>query len=117
MEKEIGRKLDFNEVVHHLNEDKLDNDIGNLRIMTRAEHSRLHAKPPYFSEYARQRSIEYHTGKPARNRKLSEDDVVFIKEHYIPRDKTYGGRALGRKFGVDHFTISKIIHGEFYKTF
>ncbi|MFN7610831.1 MAG: HNH endonuclease [bacterium] len=30
------------EVLHHLNEDKTDNRIGNLRLMTRAEHNRLH---------------------------------------------------------------------------
>lgn len=30
------------EVLHHINEDKTDNRIGNLRLMTRAEHNRLH---------------------------------------------------------------------------
>lgn len=30
------------QVLHHINEDKTDNRIGNLQLMTRAEHNRLH---------------------------------------------------------------------------
>lgn len=42
MERHIGRKLQRNEVVHHINGDKLDNRIENLALMTRTEHQHLH---------------------------------------------------------------------------
>lgn len=42
MEKYIGRKLRKEEIVHHVNENRLDNRIENLKIMTPGEHSRLH---------------------------------------------------------------------------
>ena len=44
MEKYLGRYLGENEIVHHKNEDTLDNDIKNLILMTASEHSREHAK-------------------------------------------------------------------------
>lgn len=42
MEQHIGRKLNGDEVVHHIDHNRHNNDISNLRLMTRAEHTRLH---------------------------------------------------------------------------
>ena len=42
MENHINRLLDDNEVVHHINEDKLDNRIENLQVMLNSEHTRQH---------------------------------------------------------------------------
>lgn len=44
MEQAIGRKLKKNEVVHHIDFNRSNNDISNLQLMTRAEHSALHRK-------------------------------------------------------------------------
>ncbi len=44
MEQHLGRGLRPNEIVHHNNEDKLDNRLANLELMTRAEHA-LHHRP------------------------------------------------------------------------
>lgn len=44
MEKHIGRRLYRNECVHHINHDRQDNRIDNLRLMTVSEHARLHAR-------------------------------------------------------------------------
>lgn len=42
MEAVLDRHLGLEEIVHHINGDKLDNRIENLRVMSRAEHVRLH---------------------------------------------------------------------------
>jgi len=42
MEKRIGRRLKPNECVHHKDEDRANNKLSNLELMTRSEHARLH---------------------------------------------------------------------------
>lgn len=42
MEQHLGRTLSADEVVHHINHDKLDNRIENLEVMDRRAHSCLH---------------------------------------------------------------------------
>lgn len=42
-EEGLGRRLRPDELAHHVDENKSNNDPLNLQPMTRAEHSRLHA--------------------------------------------------------------------------
>lgn len=42
MEQYLGRKLERNEVVHHIDGNKFNNDISNLRLLTNSEHAKLH---------------------------------------------------------------------------
>lgn len=43
MEALLGRKLKRNEVVHHINGNKIDNRLENLQLMSAEEHVKLHA--------------------------------------------------------------------------
>lgn len=42
MEIYLGRKLGWDDVIHHINEDKLDNRIENLSLTNHSEHVKLH---------------------------------------------------------------------------
>lgn len=109
MEQHLGRKLDSKEVVHHINGDPRDNRLENLQVMSLSEHGRMHGK---------------HYKPPINNRrgysnvwcrKLTNEQVDFIREHYIPGDREFGTRALGRKFGVCHQCIMHVIDGTTYR--
>lgn len=42
IEKHLGRYLSTNEVVHHIDGNKSNNSLENLRLMTNEDHSRFH---------------------------------------------------------------------------
>lgn len=42
MEEFLGRKLKKDEVVHHRDENRLNNDISNLELLEKREHDRYH---------------------------------------------------------------------------
>ena len=44
MECYLGRWLKENETVHHINGDRKDNRLKNLKLMTRSEHTKYHRK-------------------------------------------------------------------------
>lgn len=44
MERHLARKLDPSEIVHHINGNKTDNRLGNLKLWTQSEHV-IHHKP------------------------------------------------------------------------
>ena len=88
-------------VINHMDGNKLNNDVSNLEWVT-------------FSENTRHAVLNgLQKGLPGENNpnaKLTQDDVQWIREHYIKRSKEYGSRALGKKFSVDHSVILDIIN-------
>jgi len=44
MEQHLHRMLEPHELVHHINGDKVDNDIDNLVVITKRLHSLIHDK-------------------------------------------------------------------------
>lgn len=115
MEQYLGRELSRTEVVHHKNGDKWDNRIENLEVMSLSEHARMHAIERGFSEKFVASGPRFKKGEPNFScRKLTPDQVLYIREHYIPRDKEYGSRALGRRLNVSHFAILDVVNGRSY---
>lgn len=57
----------------------------------------------------------YRAGSTTFAVKLTPEDVVYIRENYIARDKEFGTLALAQKFGVDRGTIYKIVENETWR--
>lgn len=62
------------------------------------------------------RMIQERSGhEGSTRRKLTSDQVKYIRENYIPRDKVYGCRAFSRLFNVDKTVIDGILKEKTYR--
>ncbi|MCP1545360.1 HNH endonuclease signature motif containing protein [Methylorubrum extorquens] len=51
VEKDLGRRLADDEIVHHRDGDKSNNDPSNLQVMCQREHARHHAPEMHAARY------------------------------------------------------------------
>lgn len=90
--------------VNHENGDKNNNSVDNLKWMTNKEN-RDHA----FKNGLMKVGTDYeHT-------KLTNDDIKYIRENYIPKHPEFSGIALSKKFGVGSSQISRIVNNTRWK--
>jgi DNA-binding transcriptional regulator YiaG len=110
VEQKLGRKLSFNEVVHHKDRNKANNSDDNLEIIARADHSRLHMKgskrKPETIEKLRIINRELRT-----NAKLS---AIQVKEARQRLSEGMKQIEVARMFNVSKFVVSRLANGKAY---
>ena len=92
--------------INHIDGNKENNHISNLEWCNNKQNIK-HALD--------NGKLVIRKGEKVKSSKLTEDEVLFIKENFINRDKNFGCCALAKKFNVKHSTISDIINNKQWK--
>jgi len=106
MEDKLGRKLKPGELVHHKDENKLNNDSDNLELSTSIKHGKHH-----FSGID-QTNNNYAIGSKSSMAKLNEKQVVEIKK--LIQDER-SDKSISQLFNVHCDTIRYIRTGRTWK--
>lgn len=112
MEKHLNRKLNSNEIVHHIDENKENNNIENLELMTRSEHSKLHSLNKKFSKETREKmSKKFKHRALYSTRKINDEQLIKMIYDYKNGMKL---RQIDRKYNLSNGTFGTIIRGQIY---
>jgi hypothetical protein len=90
--------------VNHIDGNKLNNHYTNLEWLTNQQNRNhaiengLHAK-----------------GTDIPNSKLTEEDVLWIRQNYIKSHRKFGGNALALKFNVSGSCILQVVTNKHWK--
>ena len=113
MENHLGRLLGDDEIIHHINHDKLDNRIENLQVMLKSEHTRLHKSTGRTTV-----NLKCPWCRCLFNREKRQTHLIKIKNKFTCCSKKCGGKFSNiiRYNGVTDdvkLTLSQNIQGEF----
>lgn len=94
--------------VNHKDGNKHNNYIENLEWCNNSQNQ-IHAINTGL------RDINKISKENNGRHKLTQFEVDYIRNNYIPKDNKYGCRALARKFNVHHKTIEDIVNNKKWK--
>ena len=117
----MGRELDSDEVVHHVNEKKYDNRLENLRVMTRAEHSAHHLREFNKLKWdpSNEKWIENfrknHSRYMTENNPSARRDVTFVRILQVAEKNDFHLFKTMEAMDIDYPTIVRRLKEQSFK--
>jgi transcriptional regulator with PAS, ATPase and Fis domain len=114
MSEYLGRMLDKFEIVHHCDEDITNNDIDNLELMLKCEHSRLHQSKRKASEETKAlyRKIRKGTNQKNKHPQWKQNVTINSIKKALLNNKTK--KQAAKSLGICADTLRARIN--FYKS-
>lgn len=91
--------------VNHLDCNKTNNFVSNLEWSSQEEN---------ISHAQRNKLFVTKMGSDNHMAKLSKDQVLEIRKIYKPFSKEFGARALAKRYGIHHTSISDVANRKTY---
>ena len=136
-EKYHGVELTKKDIIHHIDGDKENNNVSNLKLMTKSEHSKLHAldRPQKIKDLkCMQCGVDYQMPLSTYNYKIKNGQQIFVcskrcagllNSKYLPIKKQseeyvknvingledgLTGYAIAQKYDMNRKTVYNIIN-------
>lgn len=111
-QKYMHRVLCDGEVIHHINENKLDNRSENLEPQSYLKHNAYHQGGEK-NWHRRSELRSLFSGENSPHHKLTLSQIVEIRKKYVP--KKYSQRRIAKEFGVCQRQIGRILRDESWR--
>lgn len=108
-EQFLTKTSDDQVFVLHLDRNRANDYVGNLKWATKAEMLEHSKKSPYVIEA--KRKLVQHRIKSDGN-KLTETQVIFLKKKLLDPNRKTRMKILAKQFGVSEMTLHRIKTGE-----
>ncbi len=107
----LGRELELNEVVHHIDKIKYNNSPQNLEVMTRSEHSSHHLREFNEKKWSLDNSEwiekfkETHSAYMTDQNPAARSDVTFALILQVAEQNKFQMNVVMERLDIDHLMI------------